>query len=267
MDVKFRAEINGYVETQEINLTEYADDLVDMDSYIMDNGYRYEFQVYADCLKVETTEYFENSYTMSYSLDESGDVILTISGKTVSRYSGNAVKLDIEYDVSEGHNTVETHYCEIDGLGGYSVSLNLSNVPLEHNAYIHFYIIDSIDEENVIFAGKENNLLNEWCANDDLSSEYTGIGRITGGGMRCPNADESKTYYIGKGEWGGITIYGKDDTLFSCSTNSAEIYVENGRVMISVIGSYYGTKAEMEAEAALWVYDLQDLHYYIRRFL
>lgn len=258
LDVKFRAEVSGYVETQEIDLTEYDEGVVDLTTFIKNNGYRYEFQVYADCLKVETSEYFENAYTMSSSIDENGDAILTITGDTVTKYSGYYVKMDIEYDIDGGHSTVETHYCEIDELGAYSVALNLCKIPIGCNAYIHFYIVDTVEDENILFVGKENNLLNDWCVNEDLKSEYTGIGLITAGGIRCPNDDEAMTYYAGKGKWGGITIFGKDDSVFSYSTNSAEIYIEDGRVMISVIGSYHGTKAEMEAEAALWVYDLQE---------
>ena len=261
LDVKFRAEVAGYVETQEINLTEYAEGVVDLTTYIQNNGYRYEFQVYADCLKVETSEYFENNYTMSSSIDESGDAILTIAGTTLNKYSGNHVKIDIEYDINDGHSTVETHYCEINELGAYSVALNLCEIPIGCNAYIHFYIVDSIEEENIVFVGKENNLLNDWCVNEDLNSEYTGIGLITDGGIRCPSDDEAMTYYAGKGKWGGIVIFGKDDSVFSYSTNSAEIYVEDGRVMISVIGSYRGKKAEMEAEIALWGYDLMENPY------
>lgn len=261
LDVKFRAEIDGRIETQDINLTEYSDSFVDLKSYILYNGYRYEFQTYENFLKVETSEYFYNGYTMSYSLNDNGEVILTISGNIVAKYAGNAVKLDIEYDIDGGNNTVETQYCIIDEDGNYSVSMNLFSIPLNHNAYVHFWVVDSIEDDNVIYVGKENNLQNEWCENDNLDSKYNSVGLITGGGIRCANADGSQTYFVGKGKWGGVVIYGKDDTELSYSRDSAEIYIEDERVKVAVIGSYTGKKEEMEAEVALWGYDLMENPY------
>ena len=261
LDVKFRAEIDGNIETQEINVADYGEGFVDLESYLLHNGYRYKFQTYQDFLKVETSEYFYNGYTLSYSLNNKGEVILTISGSIVAKYAGNAVKLDIEYDASTGNQTVETHYCIIDENGNYSVSMNLFSIPLNHNAYVHFWVVDSIEDDNVIYVGKENNLQNEWCENTDLNSDYNNVGLITGGGIRCANADSTQTYFVGLGKWGGIVIYGKNDTELSCSTDSAEIYVEDGRVKIAVIGSYTGSKSELEAELATWAYDIMENPY------
>ncbi len=261
MDINFRCEIDGNVESQDINLNDYADDLVDLTSYILHDGYRYQFQTYEDLLKIHTSDYFYHGYKFSYALNDNGEVILTITGNVVAKYAGNAAKLDIEYDSPDGNRTVETQYCVIDENGNYSVSMNLFSIPLNHNAYIHFWIVDSIEEDNIIYVGNENNLQNEWCENTDLSADYNGVGLITGGGIRCPNPDETKTYFVGMGKWGGAVIYGKNDTEFSCSYDGASIYEENGRVIIYVSGKYRGTKAEMEAEAALWVCDLQENPY------
>lgn len=261
MDINFRCELDGNVESQHINLNDYAEDLVDLTSYILHDGYKYEFKTYEDLLKLQTSDYFYHGYEFSYSVNDNGEVILTISGNVVTKYAGNAVKLDVEYDSPDGNRTVETQYCVIDENGNYSVSMNLFSIPVNHNAYIHFWIIDSIEEDNIIYVGNENNLQNEWCENTDLSTDYNGVGLITDGGIRCPNPDESKTYYVGMGKWGGAVIYGKNDTVFSFTTETAEIYEENGRVMISVGGKYRGTKDEMEAEVDLWVYDLQENPY------
>ncbi len=258
LDLKIRAEIDGNIETQEINVADYGEDFVDLESYILHNGYRYEFQTYQNFLKLETSEYFYHGYTMSYSLNDKGEVILTISGNIVAKYAGNFAKLDIEYDADTGNKTVETQYCVIDKDGNYTVSMNLFSIPLNHNAYIHFWVVDTIEDDNIIYVGQENNLQNEWCQNTDLDSKYNSVGLITGGGIRCANADSTQTYFVGKGKWGGVVIYGKNDTEFSCSRDSAEIYLENDRVKIAITGSYTGTKAQMEAELALWVCDLQE---------
>ena len=261
MDITLRCEIDGHTETQDINITDYSDEFVDLTSYVLHDGYRYEFKTYEDLLKLQTTDYFYHGYTFSYELNKTGEVILTIAGNVVSKYAGNIAKLDIEYDIDGGNRTIETKYCVIDENGSYSVSMNLFNLPTGCNAYIHFWIIDSMEEENIIYVGKENNLQNEWCENTNLSNEYNGIGLITGGGLRCPNPDETRTYYVGMGQWGGAVIYGKNDNAFSYSADSAKIYEENGRVKISVGGKFRGQKAEMEAEAALWVCDLQENPY------
>lgn len=259
MDIKLNAEIDGHTEAQDINIADYAEGFVDLTSEITFNGFKYKFQTYADLLKLETTEYFYHEYSFDYELNENGEVILTISGNIVPKYAGYSAKLDIEYDHSSGNQTVETKYCVIGENGDYSVSMNLFSIPIGCNAYIHFRVVDN--EDTVIFVGRENNLLNEWCVDENLDPAYTGVGLITDGGIRCPNADESKTYYVGKGKWGGIVIYGRNDNQFSCSYDDASIYEENGRVIISVSGKYRGTKAEMEAEAALWVCDLQENPY------
>ena len=261
MDIKFRSEINGYIETQEINLADYSDTLVDLASNIQLGGYKYAFQTYENLLKLETSEYFSNGYTISCSLNDKGEIILTVKGNVVSSYAGNFAKLDIEYDIDGGQRSTVAQYCEIGKNGDYSVSFNLFDIPLNCNAYVHFWIVDSVEEDNVIFVGKENNLQNEWCVNTDLDTKYNGVGLITAGGLRCPNADESKTYYVGMGKWGGVVIYGKNDIEISCSTNSAEIYLEDGRVKIAVIGSYTGSKEELEAELDTWAYDLMENPY------
>lgn len=261
MDIKLRSEINGHLETQEINLADYSDTLVDLASNILLGGYKYAFQTYENLLKLETSEYFSNGYTISGSLNDKGEVILTIKGNVVSSYAGNFAKLDIEYDIDGGQRSTAAQYCEIGKNGDYSVSFNLFDIPLNCNAYVHFWIVDTVEDDNVIFVGKENNLQNEWCVNTNLDSAYTGVGLITDGGLRCPNADESKTYYVGMGKWGGVVIYGKNDIEISCSTNSAEIYLEDGRVKIAVIGSYTGSKEELEAELDTWAYDLMENPY------
>lgn len=260
LNLSFRSEINGIVEIQDLQISKLADN-IDLESFVMLSGYKYGFKSEDGLLKIVVSEYFYHGFTISGSVNEDGEVILTISGTVVTKYVGNAVKLDIEYDINGGHKTVETQYCVINEKGEYTVSMNLFNIPAGCNAYIHFWIIDSIEEENIIFVGKENNLLNEWCENTDLDSAYNGIGLITDSGIRCPNSDETRTYFVGKGKWGGLVIYGKNDTEFSYSTNSAEIYIEEERVKIAVIGSYRGTKAEMEAEIALWGYDLMENPY------
>lgn len=255
LDVKVKAEIDGHIETQDINVTEYGEDFVDLASYVIYDEYRYKFRTYENLLKVETNDCF--FYIMSGSLNENGEVILTISGNVGPKYAGNFAKLDIEYDAST-NQFVETQYCEIDENGNYSVSMNLFSIPIEHNAYIHFWVIDNKEDQNILFVGEENNLQNQWCDNTNLNSNYNNVGLITGGGIRCANADATQTYYIGKGKWGGVVIYGRDDTKFSWSTNSAEIYIEEGRVKIAVIGSYTGLKAVMETELATWGYDLME---------
>ena len=266
LDVKLRAEIDGNIETQEINVADYSEDFVDLESHILHNGYRYEFQTYQDFLKVETSEYFYHGYTMSYSLNDKGEVILTISGNIVAKYAGNFAKLDIEYDADTGNKTVETQYCVIDKDGNYTVSMNLFSIPLNHNAYVHFWVVDTIEDDNIIYVGKENNLQNEWCQNTDLDSKYNNVGLITGGGIRCANDDSTKTYFVGKGKWGGVVIYGKNDLPpVPCNRESAEIYLEDNRVKIAITGTFTGTKAQMEAELDMWVCDLQENPYYAGR--
>ena len=261
MDIELKSDVEGYVESQSISLGNYGDDFVDLESLLQYNGYSYEFQTYDGLLKLETNEYFYNGYTLSYSLNDKGEVILTISGNIVNRYAGNFVKSDIEYDIDGGTRSIAAQYCLIDKDGNYSVSFNLFDIPLGHNAYVHFWVIDSMEEENVIYVGKENNLLNEWCENTDLNSKYNSVGLITDGGIRCPNPDNTKTYFVGMGKWGGVVVYGKNDTEFTYTMDSAAIYEEDGRVLISVTGSYIGTKTQMEAELATWAYDLMENPY------
>ena len=261
MDVQIRSDIDGYTEVQEFNVVDNADIEIDLSSNLLHRGYSYVFQTYDDLLKLETSEYFDNGYKLSYTVNDKGEVILTIAGNVVTSYAGNYVKLDIEYDSSSGNVFLDPQYCLIDKSGNYSVSFNLFDIPIGHNAYVHFWIIDNMEDENRIFTPKENNLLNEWCMNTNLDSKYTGVGLITDGGIRCPNPDSTKTYFVGKGKWGGITIYGKNDTEMSYSTNSAEIYIEDGRVKIAVIGSYTGTKAGIEAELNTWAYDVMENPY------
>ena len=261
MDIEIKSDIGGYIETQSIKFENYGDDFVDLETVLYSGGYSYEFQTYDGLLKLETNEYFYHGYTLDYSVNDNGEVILTISGNVVNRYAGNFVKLDIEYDVDGGTKSIAPVYCVIGKDGNYSVSFNLFDIPLGHNAFVHFWIIDSMEEENLLYVAKENNLLNEWCENTNLESKYTGVGLITDGGIRCPNPDSTRTYFVGKGKWGGITVYGKNDTEMSCSTNSAEIYIEDGRVKIAVIGSYTGSKEEIEAELNSWSYDVMENPY------
>ena len=265
MNIELKAEIDGFVESQSIVLAEYGDNFVNLESILQNNGYSYGFQTYDGLLKLETNEYFYNGYTMSYSLNDKGEVILTISGKIVNRYAGNFVKSDIEYDIDGGTRSIPAQYCLIDKDGNYSVSFNLFDIPLGLNAYIHFWVIDSMEEENKLYIPKENNLLNDDCLNTNLESKYNNVGLITNGGLRCPNPDNTQTYFVGKGKWGGVVIYGKDDTSFAYSTDTAEILLENDRVLISVVGSYTGTKERMESEISNWVCDLQENPYYAGR--
>lgn len=261
MDIQIRSDINGYTESQQFNVVDNSDIAIDLESNLLHGGYSYLFQTYDGLLKLETSEYFDNGYNLGYTLNDNGEVILTISGRVVTSYAGNYVKLDIEYDIDGGTRSIPAQYCLIDKNGNYSVSFNLFDIPLGHNAYAHFWIIDNMEDENLIFIPKENNLLNEWCKNSNLDSNYNNIGLITGGGIRCANADSTKTYFVGLGKWGGIVLFGKNDTELSCSTNSAEIYLEDGRVKIAVIGKYTGSKESVEAELSTWAYDVMENPY------
>lgn len=233
-DVKLIAEVNGITETQEINLADYSDDIIDLDEKISVGGVKYNFQVYSNYLKVEAVETFENSYIITSELNDDGEIILTIAGQlnaVPEKYFGKVVKIDFE--IKGG----ETLRCIIDEQGKYSVSINLFDLALNTDGYVHFYIVESLDDDTVIYSATENNLLNEWCKNTDLSEEYNGKGLITGGGIACSNEDGGVTYYVGKGKWGGIVVYGTSQDVV-LEPENITLEEKNEKLYLVISGRY-----------------------------
>ena len=257
MDIKFRAQFGDRVETQEINLNNYADDFCDTSEFIRYDGYQYGFQVHTPGgtnqrnLKAVATAYFDHSYTISSRVDDNDDVILIFNGKiNVSEYYGKAVAIDFWVTETVGATA------PIDANGNYTLELNLAAAALENTGYAHFKIVESVEDSTELFKdGSDGNLLNTWCVNEDLSNDYIGTGLITGGAIRCANSTGSKTYYVGHGQWGGIVLYGKNEDPQSpvATMTSATVEIRDGKPSYVLYGTYAYATEDM------FVVDLQEM--------
>ena len=237
MDIKFVAGEGDAKETQEIWLDDYPEDFVDVEQIIVNGDHSFSFAVWDDngniapCLKAVYNNYFMNEYTMSASKDADGNAVLTIAGKVAEKWAGKSVCIDFTECVDGG----DVQYAVIGADGSYTLSFNFKEYKLNTNGYAHFRIVESEEQSStVLYKDGEGNLLNAGCLNTDLTSMSIGLIENQGA-LRVPNGDETAVFYVGKGKWGGIVLYGKNEAI---ATERVTLEVKDGKPCLVVVGSY-----------------------------
>lgn len=245
MDIKFVAVENGQKEVMEIDFADYEDvsALVDTNQAIVSGDYIYNFRVYDDrYLKAVYAPYFYNDYTMTSKVDDSGNVILTISGNvSAEKYAGKTVTIDFWTGATYAASAT------IDAEGKYTVSLNLSEQPLSTDGYAHIAIYENEGGDLLFKDGNDGNLSNDTWKNAP-EDKYT-VGLIEdSNALRCANTDGTKVYYVGKGKWGGIVIYGKNESILQTGVT---LTMKNDKPCIEIDGTYGSMFTQETAEAKL----------------
>jgi hypothetical protein len=229
MDIKFCATFDDKTETMEINLKDYADDFVNTDQLIVNGNYSYSFEVYENTLKAKYAKYSFMEYSMSYALNEKGEAVLTISGVVDKTYAGKVVKIDW------WTNQTTAAYSDIDADGKWSVSFNMSDFPLTTSGYAHFAVIESKTDETVLWKdGSDGNLLNEKWSDTNLT-QYNIDLIENSAAIRIANGDGTRVFYVGKGKWGGIVLYGQNEALMQTTVDLQE---KNGKAYVVICGTY-----------------------------
>lgn len=237
MDIKFCAKEgsgeDARLETMEIDLNDYPENFVDVSQILINGDYAYNFQVWeageGRYLKAIYTKYFKNEYTMRGGLDSEGKMILTIEGAVSKTWAGKAVCIDIECD-----GTYYKGYSAITADGNYTINLNLDEIPLNKDGYFHFTIVESETDHTELYKDSPNNLLNSGCINKDLQTVQIGLIENMGA-IRVANSDDKRVFYIGKGKWGGIVLYGCNEAL---TTTNATLAVVNEKPYLVISGTY-----------------------------
>lgn len=228
MDIKFVAADGDRTETQEIIISDYPEDFVDLDQILVNGSYAYSFQTYNGALKAVYSNYFMNEYTMTASVDDKGNAVVTFNGTVDKQYAGNAACIDVEL------NGIHEFYGEIDENGQYTVVVNLGGYALNADGYFHFRIVKSVTDNSVVFKDGDGNLLNAGCINDDL--EVMTIGLIENqGALRVANSDDTAVYYVGKGKWGGIVLRGVNEAV---QMTGVTLESKDGKPWLVINGSY-----------------------------
>lgn len=248
MDIKFCAKEgsgeDARLETMEIDLTDYPENFVDVDQILVNGDYAYNFQVWeagtGRYLKAVYSKYFKNEYTMRGGVDSEGKMILTIEGAVSKTWAGKAVCIDIECN-----DNFYKGYSAITADGNYTINLNLDEIPLNKDGYFHFTIVESETDHTELYKDSPNNLLNSGCQNKDLQIVSVGLIENTGA-LRIANSDETKVYYIGKGKWGGIVVYARNEAL---ATVGVTLETKDGKPMLVIHGTY-GQKYTAETAIA-----------------
>lgn len=240
MDIKFCAKEgsgeDARLETMEIDLNDYPENFVDVGQVLVNGDYAYNFQVWeageGRYLKAIYTKYFKNEYTMRGGVDSEGKMILTIEGAVSKTWAGKAVCIDIECD-----GTYYKGYSAITADGNYTINLNLDEIPLNKDGYFHFTIVESETDHTELYKDSPNNLLNSGCINKDLQTVQIGLIENMGA-IRVANSDETKVYYIGKGKWGGIVVYARNEALVPTVTTGVALEIVNEKAYLVISGTY-----------------------------
>ena len=239
MDIKFCAKEgsgeNARLETMEIDLTDYPTDFVDLEQILINGDYSYNFQVWeagtGRYLKAVYSKYFKNEYTMRGGVDSEGKMILTIEGAVSKTWAGKAVCIDYWANVSKDA------YATIGEDGSYTINISIDEVPLNTDGYFHFKIVESETDHTELYKDGDGNLLNGGCQNKDLQIVSVGLIENTGA-LRIANSDETKVYYIGKGKWGGIVVYARNEALVPTVTTGVALEVVNEKAYLVISGTY-----------------------------
>jgi len=239
MDIKFCAKEgsgeNARLETMEIDLNDYPENFVDVSQILINGDYAYNFQVWeaggGRYLKAVYSKYFKNEYTMRGGLDSEGKMILTIEGAVSKTWAGKAVCIDYWANVSKDA------YATIGEDGSYTINISIDEVPLNTDGYFHFKIVESETDHTELYKDGDGNLLNSGCQNKDL--QIVSVGLIDNmGALRIANSDETKVYYIGKGKWGGIVVYARNEALVPTVTTGVALEIVNEKAYLVISGTY-----------------------------
>lgn len=233
MDIKFCASEGEFTETMEINLEDYPEDFVNLDQVLINGDYSYGFQTYENTLKAVYSNYYKNEYTLTASLNDDGDPILTINGTVYEKWAGKSVCIDLTDCGLED----AVKYGVIGEDGTYSVEFNLKTVNLTTNGYSHFSIVESAENPTVLLKDGDGNLLNAGLITDGL--ETVNMGLIENKyAVRVPNAKETAVYYVGQGKWGGIVIWGVNEAI---ATTDVTLKTKDDKPMLAINGTYKDT--------------------------
>ncbi len=220
MDIKFRAETDGIVDTQEINLADYegVEGFYTKGNQINADGYRYYFEEYTEngvtTLKAVAAEYVSMEYTIAIEGNGTDNLAFKFTGTVKEEifYGKTAV---IDFYVG----STKAYYGVIGANGTFEITVTTSDWPLTTSAYAHFSVIESQQNATKLFPKSgEYNLVNNDCKNDNFSTEAGekapdgGNGNLLASGtLMMHNADYTRTFYIGPGKWGGIIAYGYNE--------------------------------------------------------
>ena len=232
MDIKFVAEEGENKEVQEILLSDYPEDFVDLDQIIVNGDYSYSFATYNGLLKALYSNYFKNEYTMVASTDKDGNAVLTINGVVDTKWAGKTVVIDFTAISKDGD---DVKYAVVNADGSYTIEFNFKNYNLNTDGYAHFRIVESeADSSNVLYKDGDGNLLNAGCQNTDL--EIMNFGLIeNNGALRVSNADGTAVYYVGKGKWNGIVIRGVNESM---QMTGVTLATKNDKPCLVIEGTY-----------------------------
>lgn len=252
MDIKFCASEGEFTETMEINLEDYPEDFVNLNQVLINGDYSYGFQTYENTLKAVYSNYYKNEYTLTASLNDDGDPILTINGTVYEKWAGKSVCIDLTDCGLED----AVKYGVIGEDGTYSVEFNLKTVNLTTNGYSHFSIVESAEDPTVLMKDDPANLLNAGLITDGL--ETVNMGLIENKyAVRVPNAKETAVYYVGQGKWGGIVIWGVNEAI---ATTDVTLKTKDDKPMLAINGTYKNTfTAEEVMEYIKTTYTYADL--------
>lgn len=244
MDIKFCAGEGDNVETQEIDLNDYSDDFLDS-TPVTDGVYGYSFAIYTpEGTKERNLKalYSDLLTQFTMEIDKVGDdVVLTIAGSVPVEHAGKTVYLDFEI----GNNP--KRYTVIDEEGKYSATFVLSDreaFPLNTSGYAHFKVVESQENENnVILAGDNNNLLNSGCVS--RLKNYN-VDLIENMGALRYEEENGTVYYVGMGKWGGIVCYMRNETEYNYEQTATEVKLEStdDKATLAISGTYTGDAAD-----------------------
>lgn len=237
MDIKFVATLGELTETQEIDINDYTEDFVDLEQIIVNGDYSYSFATYtpsgstAKYLKALYSNYFKNEYTLTAGTDAEGNATLTVNGSVDEKWAGKTVCIDFTGCVDGDDNK----YAVVGADGSYTLTFNFKTYKLGTDGYSHFRIVESeADSSKVLYKDGDGNLLNAGLQDEGL--EKFNIGLIENqAGVRVPNANETAVFYVGRGKWGGIVLYGKNEAI---ATTGVSLATKNEKPMLAISGTY-----------------------------
>lgn len=259
MDIKFVAELDKKEETMAIDMAMYGT-IVDKDQIIHDDKYKYLFATYTNndngitTLKALYNEYVPITAALTGSLDKDGVPELTIAGVIdIAEYFGKQVAVDIEVDGKRHYK-----YANIGEKGAYTLTFTLDKAtfPTYKDMYMHFAIVEPAadDAEHTVIwkDGNDGNFTNTWVSTDNL--EKVTIGLIENSFALKVVGEKGDGYYIGYGKWGGLVLYGIQDSYETFKTSTAvtsyKVAAKDGKAWLEIKGTYdgdtYATAADFE---------------------